>query len=117
MEHTIKTTLKNLGISPAWNGYTYLTEAIKLVIEDSSLAKGRMTTVVYPQAAKLTGKRYTQVERSIRFAIEAGWLRGSQALQQTIFGYSVSLETGKPTCKEFIVAVAEYIKEEMHGSK
>lgn len=116
----IANTLKTLGISPGLDGYHYLKCAIKESMEDASLLH-RIVYRVYPMIAKkfsaLLQKQITPaaVERSIRHAIEQGWSRGSIEEQQNIFGYTVSVDTGRPTNAEFIATVTDYLlmKEEI----
>ena len=56
--------LKKLGISPALNGWNYLTEAINLVIEDRSYLNA-ITKRLYPDVAKRCGSTPSRVERCI----------------------------------------------------
>ena len=54
-----------------------------------------------------TGKN---VERSIRNAIDISWLRANWDLMEEIFGYSIDQNRAKPTSKEYITSIVEYIK-------
>lgn len=105
----IKETLKELGVSPNLSGYHYLEEAISLVIDDPTLAHGKVTRVLYPCIAKKFHTTPSHVERTIRHAIEVSGLRGNIKLIEKIFSYSTDCNRGKATNSEFIATVADYL--------
>ena len=109
MNHNISNALKDLGISPSLLGYTYLRDAIQLVMEDARLVHA-ITKELYPIVAKRNNTTPTRAERAMRHAIETGWIKGSVTVQNAMFGRTVSCERGKPTNSEFIATVADYLK-------
>ena len=112
MNRTVITkTLKELGISPSLYGYTYLTDAIELVIQDETLIRRRVTKELYPTIAKRYKSKWTHVERNIRHCIEVAYNRGNIDLLYDVFGYSIDARKGKATNSEFIATIAEYLKE------
>lgn len=117
MERTthITKTLKEVGISPRFLGYKYLTDAITAVIDDKTLLRRRVTKELYPNIAKKNKTTATRVERAIRHCIETAYDRGNLELLNEMFGYSISPSKGKATNTEFIATVAEYIKETYNG--
>ena len=87
-----------------------------LVIDDMTLMSG-ITKVLYPTVAKEFNTTSSRVERAIRHAIKIGWGRGNMEFMNKLFGYSVSADKDKPTNREFIVTVADYIVTERSEGK
>ena len=79
MELKISNILKDLGISPALQGYTYLRKAIFLAMEDDTMLQN-ITGVLYPTIARIYHTDPTAVERCMRHAIWNGWNKGNQDL-------------------------------------
>ena len=50
------------------------------------------------------------MERAIRHAIEVAWNRGQIETVDSIFGYTVNSNKGKPTNSEFIAMVADKLR-------
>ncbi len=101
--------LRDMGIPAKIHGYSYLRDAIEMVILDTECIHA-VTRELYPEIAKKYKViKPSRVERSMRHAIEVAWKRGNCELQEKIFGYTVSSEKGKPTNSEFISMLADYI--------
>lgn len=103
----IRTLIHRLGISACLAGCRYLCYAIDLAIADFSVTYNVMQ--LYAKIAKVYDTTPSRVERAIRHAIETGWLRGDQQLQEEIFGHTIDANKGKPTNHQFICDVAEYL--------
>ena len=64
-----------------------------------------------------TAHKYkTRVERAIRHAIEVAWSRGKIEATESIFGYTVNANKGKPTNSEFIAMIADKLRLEMKSA-
>ena len=100
--------LKRLGIPGHLIGYKYLNEAVRMVCEDMSLLSS-VTLKVYPRVARKYNATASQVERSIRYAIEAAFSTGNLEIIDQVFGYTVNSKKGKPTNSEFIAMVTDHI--------
>lgn len=109
LEVEIKDMLHQLGIPAHLRGYRYLVTAIQAAIEDDEMLEC-VTKILYPFVAKEHGSTGSRVERALRHAIEVAWGRGSNAVQDRLFGNTVSMKKGKPTNSEFIAMVASYIQ-------
>lgn len=107
-EQQIKSTLKELGVSPNLLGYYCLTAAVELLMDDFTLVN-KKTKELYPKLAEIFGTTPSRIERRIRNAVQTGWGRGNQELQDELFGYTVDMEKGCPTNGEFVVTVADYL--------
>ena len=52
----------------------------------------------------------SRVERAIRHAIEVAWNRGKIETINSLFGYTVQNDKGKPTNSEFIAIIADKLR-------
>ena len=80
-----------------------------LVVNDMDVMNA-VTKALYPAVAKKFGTSPSRVERAIRHAIEVAWDRGNLEVLQNIFGYTISVEKGKPTNSEFIALIADDLR-------
>lgn len=64
----------------------------------------------YPAIAQKYHTTPSRVERAIRHAIELAWDRGNVETMTKLFGYTISLERGKPTNSEFIAMIADKMR-------
>jgi len=108
LESTITAIIHEIGVPAHIKGYQYLREAILIAVEDMEVINS-MTKVLYPSVAKAFGTTPSRVERAIRHAIEVAWDRGDLETLQKYFGYTVSIDKGKPTNSEFIAMIADRI--------
>ncbi|MCI8700547.1 MAG: hypothetical protein HFJ47_04325 [Clostridia bacterium] len=109
LETIVCDCLRNIGIRMNNKGYSYLKEALTMVVKDYSIISS-VTKVMYPTIAETYDTTPLRVERAIRHAIEVAWFKGNLEFQQDIFGYVVDPQKGKPTNSEFIAGVAEHIR-------
>jgi two-component system response regulator (stage 0 sporulation protein A) len=112
LEARITNVIHEIGVPAHIKGYSYLREAIAMVIEDMELL-GAVTKELYPNIAKKYNTTSSRVERAIRHAIEVAWNRGKIDTIDNIFGYTVNNNKGKPTNSEFIAMVADKLRLEM----
>lgn len=108
MNYRISKILKHLGISPAVQGYAILRRAISLVIDNPSMAY-HITTDLYPKLAIEFQISAKCIERSIRTAIESGWLKIDYKLIEELFGLIINKDIGRPTNAQFIAVIADYL--------
>ena len=69
-----------------------------------------VTKELYPAIAKKNKTTPSRVERAIRHAIEVAWNRGKIETINSLFGYTVAEDKGKPTNSEFIAIVADKLR-------
>lgn len=104
--------LKALGFSPNCRGYFYLVWAITRSVE-IPIARYLVVSKLYSHLADKFFTTSWAVERSIRYAIEDAWSKGNPVIMEKIFGYSIGFDKAKPTNKQFILTMAEYLRLEM----
>ncbi|MDR2520244.1 MAG: sporulation transcription factor Spo0A [Eubacteriaceae bacterium] len=105
----ITSILHEIGVPAHIKGYTYMRDAIKLIIEEPEMLGG-ITKELYPTIAKKYTTTPSRVERAIRHAIEVAWARGRVETIDLIFGYTIDQNKGKPTNSEFIAMIADKIR-------
>lgn len=109
LEIEITNILHEIGVPAHIKGYQYLREAISMVVEDMELL-GAVTKELYPAIAQNTHTTPSRVERAIRHAIEVAWNRGRLETINSLFGYTVQYDKGKPTNSEFIAIIADKLR-------
>lgn len=105
----IANTLHDVGVPVNIKGYTYLIDALDLVINDPEVPFS-MTQSIYIPIAKQHGVKPEQVSRAIKRAIDIAWDRGDLDTLQSYFGYTVSNTRGMPTNGEFVSIIGETLR-------
>ena len=95
-----------IGIPAHIKGYSFLREAVKMVIENPDVIN-RITKELYPGIGKRFNTSASKVERAIRHAIEVAWSRGRIDTLNKAFGCRVATKEDKPTNGEFIAMIAD----------
>jgi two-component system response regulator (stage 0 sporulation protein A) len=111
VDERIATTFLTLGIPAHIRGYTFLREAVKMVMEDPELINS-ITKALYPGIAKRFSTTPSKVERAIRHAIDVAWQRGQMEAINQMFGYRVYTRGEKPTNGEFVALIADRLSME-----
>lgn len=97
-----------IGIMPSLDGYNYIIYGVCCCVENPVLIK-RMTRVLYPKIAQEFDRTPSQVERSIRTALESGWNSGKFLRLNDIFCVNVIDSKDKEKLRncEFIALLAD----------
>lgn len=109
LEIDITNIIHEVGVPAHIKGYQYLRNAITMVVDDMDLL-GAVTKELYPAIAKMNNTTPSRVERAIRHAIEVAWNRGKIETINSLFGYTVHNDKGKPTNSEFIAIIADKLR-------
>lgn len=109
LEIDITNIIHEVGVPAHIKGYQYLRHAITMVVEDMDLLSA-VTKELYPAIAKKNNTTPSRVERAIRHAIEVAWNRGKIETLNSLFGYTVHNDKGKPTNSEFIAIIADKLR-------
>ena len=72
--------------------------------------------MLYPTVARNYQTTSSRVERAIRHAIEVAWNRGREEILNSIFGYTIDTNKGKPTNGEFIAMISDSIRLKMKNT-
>lgn len=114
MNIALRKTLDQIGVKHSLKGYGYIISAVEKCLENRSklisIIKG-----LYTEIAEENSDTVWRVERSIRHAIEVTWTNGNTNAINKIFGYTVSVEKGKPTNSEFIAVITDFVS--FHGQE
>lgn len=112
LESAITNIIHEIGVPAHIKGYLYLREAITMVVSNMELLSA-VTKELYPSIARKYNTTSSRVERAIRHAIEVAWGRGRVDVINSLFGYTIHNDKGKPTNSEFIAMVADKLRLEM----
>ncbi len=104
-----------IGIPAHIKGYSFLREAVKMVIENPDVIN-RITKELYPGIGKHFNTSASKVERAIRHAIEVAWSRGRIDTLNKAFGCRVATKEDKPTNGEFIAMIADKLALEQRSA-
>ncbi len=105
LEIEITNLIHEIGVPAHIKGYQYLRDAITIVVNDMDILCA-VTKELYPTIATMNNTTPSRVERAIRHAIEVAWNRGKIETIDSLFGYTVKNDKGKPTNSEFIAIIA-----------
>jgi two-component system response regulator (stage 0 sporulation protein A) len=115
LEVKITEILHEVGVPAHIKGYQYLRTSIIEVVNNIELL-GAITKELYPMIAKKYNTSPSRVERAIRHAIEVAWTRGKIETINSIFGYTIQNNKGKPTNSEFIAMISDKLRLEQKVS-
>lgn len=101
----INMELDNIGISPKAVGYTYLTEAILLVLNGR---KSNLSTVI----GQKHNKTFSSVDRAMQNAINKAWMTTDINTLLKNYTATIRSDKGVPTLTEFVHFYATKIKNE-----
>lgn len=104
--HRLAAILLELGLKPKHNGYHYLCEAVQVYGKDP---KQSLTKEVYTAVATKFGVSWSQVERSIRAAIEAAWKCADETIWRKWFPSGMLSSTKRPANGEVICRLSELL--------
>lgn len=115
LEALVTNIIHEVGVPAHIKGYQYLRDGIIMVIEDIEVLN-QITKQLYPDLAKKHKTTPSRVERAIRHAIEVAWNRGQIDVVESIFGYTINANKGKPTNSEFIAMIADKLRLELKSA-
>ncbi len=115
LEAKITEILREIGVPAHIKGYQYLRTSIIEVVNNIELL-GAITKELYPGIAIRYSTTASRVERAIRHAIEVACNRGKLETINSIFGYTIHNNKGKPTNSEFIAMIADKLRLEQKAS-
>ncbi len=95
--------LRDLGIATHLEGYSFIKEAICLYKRNKTIGE------IYNCLAKRYKCSPSNVERLIRYTIEKSWLSADLNLCDELFGNTIDFEKAKPTNKQFIDRLSEFL--------
>ena len=106
LEREVTHIIHQIGVPAHIKGYHYLISAILLTIKDSDIIDSA-TKRIYPSVAGKYGTTTSRVEGAIRKAMDIAWDRGDVDILNSYFGYTISINRGRPTPTEFIAMIAD----------
>lgn len=113
IKQRVEETISMLGVRESLLGYSALTRAICLAVENPYYLQA-ITKIVYPTVAKEMNSTPSRVERSMRHAIDSVFDRCDISVINQFFGNSLSRHSGKCTNSDFIAKVAHLVRREIY---
>ena len=104
-----KSVLHQLGIGKTYSGYNYILRAIELILQNEDVLTN-VTKILYIDIAKEYQTSQTCVERNIRKVIEVIWKHADDNSMQLQKIFGEKFLSIKPSNKEFLELLYEYIK-------
>lgn len=114
LETKVTNILHEIGVPAHIRGYHYMREAILMAVNQVEILNF-ITKELYPSIARKCNTTPSRVERAIRHAIEVAWSRGKIDAIDSLFGYTVNTNKGKPTNSEFIALIADRLRLELNS--
>ena len=102
--------LKDFGIRIEYNGYAYIQEAVRIIIERNNLDLNLKTDVYSPIARKYSVRHTDSIEHNIRNAIGAAYRDNLKRPGSNLMG----MFHRKPTSKQFLMYLADYVRRSMY---
>jgi two-component system response regulator (stage 0 sporulation protein A) len=99
---------ERMGLPPNYKGYRYLIEGIWLAVQHPEWLQ-TVTRHLYPAIGQRFAVSGAQVERDMRYALEAAWEKGNLDQLYEIFP-NISPNRGKPTNSEFISRMVHLVR-------
>ena len=115
LEAAVTNIIHEVCVPAHIKGYQFLREAIIMSVKNIEMIN-QVTKLLYPDIANKYNTTPSRVERAIRHAIEVAWGRGDPKVTESIFGYTVSADKGKPTNSEFIAMIADKLRLELKSA-
>ena len=115
LEAKVTNIIHDVGVPAHIKGYQYLRDGIIMAVNDVDIIN-QITKQLYPDLAKKYRTTPSRVERAIRHAIEVAWNRGQIESMESLFGYTVNSNRGKPTNSEFIAMIADKLRLEIKSA-
>lgn len=101
-------TLRELNVPARMKGATYLKYGLCRAVTDKS-ALDLITKILYPEIARRYNSLPHRVEKAMRNAIEVSWKSCDRETRAKYFGYAAAEREVKPSNKEFMGAIADYL--------
>ncbi len=113
LHNYVSEILSRLCVTPNYNGFIYLREAIKMAVLEP-LNSRSFSKCVYPRLSRKFQTGTASIERNIRTVIQKGWQRAPLADKANIFGACAAYSDWRPTNSEFILIIADKVNRDMN---
>lgn len=112
LHNYVSEILASLCITPNYNGFLYVREAIKMAVQEP-LNSRSFSKTLYPKISKEFNSSASSIERNIRTVIIKGWEKASVSAKSNIFGTFATNSKWRPTNGEFILVIADKVHREL----
>lgn len=92
-------------------GYNYVRDAVFILVTEKHL-KPVFCNDIYPVLAEKYETNAASIERSMRSSIASSWKNTDENIRNLFFNVKALKNKSKPTNSEFVITIAEYIRNE-----
>lgn len=114
LHNYVSEILERLCITPNYNGFIYLREAIKMAVIEPINSRS-FSKCIYPKISAAFNSSPSSVERNIRTVIVKGWEKAPISEKSSIFGSYAAKAGWHPTNGEFILIIADKIHRDIQA--
>lgn len=97
-------TLHDLGLPAHFKGYQYISFGLETLFDKPNIKRLNIG-ILYEEIADEFNTTKSNVERSIRHAIDISFHRGDIKVIDSFFGHSLNFDKAKPTNFEYIITI------------
>jgi len=97
-------TLHDLGLPAHIKGYQYISFGLETLFDKPNMKRIHIG-LLYEEIADEFDTTKSNVERSIRHAIDTSFHRGDIKIIDSLFGHSIDFDKAKPTNFEYIITI------------
>ena len=108
-EVRISRFLQRIGVPVSMYGFSYLKEAIDLLLQQTRMTDIPSLSDVYGILSDAEGVGPTVIEHAMRHAINTAWIRAETHTLERVFGYTVDADRAAPSNAAFLFRAADYI--------
>lgn len=109
-EARISRFLQRIGVPVSLYGFSYLREAVRLLLLQDRITDIRTVYDLYEILSDEMNVGTTVIEHAMRHAINAAWIRADTRMLESVFGYTVDADRATPSNAAFLFRAADYIR-------
>ena len=114
-DYLISRFLQQIGVPVFLYGFTYLSEAIRLMLTQRSVTDIGSLNAVYDILSEEAKTNASVIEHAMRHAIDAAWMRADPELLERTFGDTIHSDRAAPSNAAFLFRAADQIRINQKG--
>ena len=107
--------LQQIGVPVSLSGFTYLSEAIRLILRQKHLPEVGSVNDVYEIVSMEMGTNPGVAEHAMRHSIDAAWIRADPSVLEKLFGETVCSDRSAPSNASFLFRAADHLQIKTEG--
>ena len=112
---TVTQVMHQMGVPAHYRGYSYLRDAVLLVLQEETILGGNLHKLLYPRIASRYETTVSAVEAAIRNAIITAWQKGNPQYIASIIGKSAAVSSsGIPSNAIMLAKISDRLRVSLH---